>query len=56
MDDGCERIARRLEPVIIVATLLVVPVLIVEESDVGQPWATVAVVGNRTIWLGASRP
>jgi hypothetical protein len=40
MDARSDRIARRLEPVLIVATLLVVPVLLLQESDVGEPWRT----------------
>jgi voltage-gated potassium channel len=51
MDPRSERIARRFEPMIIVATLLVVPVLILEETDVGNAWATVAAVANWVIWL-----
>jgi hypothetical protein len=37
MDVRSERIARRFNPIIIVATLLVVPVLILEEADVARP-------------------
>jgi voltage-gated potassium channel len=51
VDARSERIARRFQPIIIVATLLVVPVLILEESDVPEPWPTIAAVGNWAIWL-----
>jgi voltage-gated potassium channel len=50
MDERSERIERRLEPVIIVATLLVVPVLILEGVEVDQPWPTIARVGDWVIW------
>jgi len=51
MDARSERIARAFEPIIIVATLLVVPVLILEESRVDPPWTTIATVANWAIWL-----
>src|SRR5688572_100976 len=51
MDARSERIAQRLEPFLIAATLLVVPVLIVQHSDVVEPWDTVAVVADWVIWL-----
>jgi voltage-gated potassium channel len=51
MDARSERIAKRFEPWLIVATLLVVPVLILQGSDVGEPWHTIAGVGDWVIWL-----
>jgi voltage-gated potassium channel len=51
MDARSDRIARRLEPYLIVATLLVVPVLVLQRSDVPEPWHTVAVVMDWLIWL-----
>jgi hypothetical protein len=42
---------RRFEIPIGVATLLVVPVLLLQGSDVGEPWRTVADVADRLIWL-----
>jgi voltage-gated potassium channel len=51
MDQRSERIARRFEAPVIVATLLVVPVLILEGTDVAEPWPTVALVGDWIIWL-----
>jgi voltage-gated potassium channel len=51
VDARSDRIAKRFEPWLIVATLLVVPVLILQGSDVGEPWRTVAVVGDWIIWL-----
>ncbi len=35
----------------LVAALLVIPVLIVEESGFGEPWASIATVFNWGIWL-----
>jgi voltage-gated potassium channel len=51
MDARSDRIARRLEPLLIVATLLVVPVLLLQGSDVGEPWETLVVVADWLIWL-----
>jgi voltage-gated potassium channel len=51
MDARSDRVARRLEPVLIAATLLVVPVLLLQGSDVGEPWRTAAVVADWLIWL-----
>ena len=51
MDARSERIARRIEPLLIAATLLVVPVLLLQGSDLGEPWNTVAAVANWLIWL-----
>lgn len=51
MDARSERIAKRFEPWLIVVTLLVVPVLILQGSDVGKPWRTIADVGDWVIWL-----
>lgn len=35
----------------LVAALLVIPVIAVEQSDVGEPWRTVAGVLNWIIWV-----
>jgi voltage-gated potassium channel len=51
MDERSERIARRLEPVVLVAALLVVPVIVLEESTTGEPWTTIAVALNWASWL-----
>jgi voltage-gated potassium channel len=50
MDARSERIQRRLEPLIIVATLLVVPVLVLEGVDVGEPWISIAHFFDWAIW------
>jgi voltage-gated potassium channel len=36
---------------LLVAALLTIPAIAIEQSDVGDPWDTVAVVLNWTIWL-----
>src|SRR3954452_25526896 len=51
MQERSERIARRFEAPVIIATLLVVPVLILEGTDVAEPWPTIALVGDWIIWL-----
>jgi len=45
------RVARRIEPILVVATLLVVPVLILEIAEVPAPWSTAALIGDWLIWL-----
>jgi voltage-gated potassium channel len=42
---------RRLEWPILVAALLVIPVIAIEQSDAGHPWDTVATVLNWATWL-----
>jgi voltage-gated potassium channel len=51
MDERSERIARRFEAPMLVAAVLVIPLLILEESDVGEPWTTVATILNWGTWL-----
>jgi voltage-gated potassium channel len=51
MDERSERIQKRFEWPMLVAALLVIPVIVVEESDYGQPWETIASVINWGIWL-----
>jgi hypothetical protein len=36
---------------VIIATLLVIPVLNLEGTDVDEPWATIALVGDWIIWI-----
>jgi voltage-gated potassium channel len=50
VDPRSERIAKRFEPWLILATLLVVPVLILQGANVDEPWRTVARVGDWVIW------
>lgn len=51
MEERSERIARRFDIPMLVAALLVVPVVAVEESSLGDPWQTFAAVLNWAIWL-----
>jgi voltage-gated potassium channel len=43
--------ARRFRWPVIVAALLVIPVIVLEEAEVREPWSTVATVANWLIWL-----
>jgi voltage-gated potassium channel len=51
MDPRSERAARAFEIPILVAALLVVPVIAVEQSSLGEPWTILAGVFNWLIWL-----
>jgi voltage-gated potassium channel len=51
MDERSERWERRFEIPVLVAAVLVIPVIGIEQSDVGEPWRNVAAVLNWLIWL-----
>jgi voltage-gated potassium channel len=51
MDERAQRIAHRFEVPMLVAAVLVIPLLIIEESNVGEPWSTVGTVLNWGTWL-----
>jgi voltage-gated potassium channel len=51
MDDRAARMERRFAWPVLIAALFVVPVIALEESPLGEPWDTIATVGNWTIWL-----
>lgn len=51
MDDRARRAARIFEIPVIVAALLTIPVIAIEQSSLGEPWDTIATVLNWTIWL-----
>jgi voltage-gated potassium channel len=51
VDERSRRIAKRFEWPVLIAALLVIPVIAIEESDVGQRWKTLAEVLNWAIWL-----
>lgn len=51
MDEHSERIARRFDIPMLVAALLVVPVIAIEESSLGDPWRLLATVLNWAIWI-----
>jgi hypothetical protein len=50
VDERAERWQRRFELPLLIAALLVIPLIAIEQSDVGEPWATVAVVLNWSTW------
>lgn len=51
MDERSRRVARRFETPILIAALLVIPVIVVEESKVGHTWKTVGAILNWAIWI-----
>jgi voltage-gated potassium channel len=51
MGERAERLERRLERPMLVAAALVIPALILEESNVGDSWKLVATILNWAIWL-----
>lgn len=50
-EDRATRAERRLELPVLAAALLVVPVIVIEESSFGEPWETIGVVLNWASWL-----
>lgn len=50
MDERAERARRLFEVPILIAALLVVPVIIIEEQATSPAWQSVAVLANWTIW------
>jgi hypothetical protein len=52
MDVQLQRWERRVEIRVLVAALLVVSVIAIEEAAVGDPWPVIAEVTNWLIWLG----
>lgn len=51
MNERARRIEHRMELPLLVAALLTIPAIAIEQSSVGEPWDTLAVVLNWTIWL-----
>ena len=51
MDERAERIKAVFEWPLIAAAILVIPTIALEQSDVEEPWDTVATVLNWTIWI-----
>lgn len=51
VDERSGRIERRLEPFVVVAALLVIPLIAIEESSLGEPWDSIAVGLNWGTWL-----
>jgi voltage-gated potassium channel len=50
-EERAQRIQDRLEWPVVVAALLTVPILVIQESDFGEPWETVATILNWVTWL-----
>lgn len=46
-----QRMQHRFEWPVVVAALLTIPILIIQESDFGEPWGTVSTVLNWGTWL-----
>lgn len=51
MDERARRWERRFEKPVLVAALLVLPVIAIEQSRLGEPWKTVAATLNWLIWI-----
>lgn len=51
MDERAKRIERAFAIPMLVAALLVIPVIAVEQSDAGDPWRGIAAVANWAIWI-----
>jgi len=51
MDDHSMQVAKRFEVPILVAALLVIPVIVIEESNVSGTWKTVGAILNWGIWI-----
>jgi voltage-gated potassium channel len=51
MDERSRRVARRFEVPVLVAALLVIPVIVIEESNVGDTWKTLGSILNWAIWI-----
>jgi voltage-gated potassium channel len=50
-DERSKRIERLFEWPIVIAAILVIPVIYIEQSEHGEPWTTLATVANWVIWL-----
>jgi voltage-gated potassium channel len=51
MDERSRSIAKRFEVPILLAALLVIPVIVIEESNVSDTWKTVGAILNWGIWI-----
>ena len=51
MDERTTQVAKRFEVPILVAALLVIPVIVIEESNVGDTWKTLGEILNWAIWI-----
>jgi voltage-gated potassium channel len=51
VNERSERIARLFAIPVLIAALLVIPAIVIEQSNAGDPWKTLAAVLNWLIWL-----
>jgi hypothetical protein len=51
VSERAEAMERRFHGPVIVATLLVIPVMVLQGLDPGQPWSTIGFIGDCAIWL-----
>jgi voltage-gated potassium channel len=51
MDERSRRIAARFEVPVLIAAILVIPVIVIEESHVSEGWKTFGEILNWTIWV-----
>jgi voltage-gated potassium channel len=51
MNARAQELERRLGPWLLVAALLTIPAIAIEESSVAQPWDTVGAILNWIVWL-----
>jgi voltage-gated potassium channel len=51
VDERSEKVERRLEPLLLVFALLTIPAIALEYSDAGEPWRTIGIALNWTIWI-----
>lgn len=51
MDERSERWAKRFELPLLIAAVLVIPMLMLDQADLGQPWDTVEAVLDWGTWL-----
>src|ERR671930_138601 len=50
MDERSERLARFLEVPLLIAALLTIPVIVIEQRHAAEPWKSAAEVTNWVIW------
>ncbi len=51
MDERSEAIQAKFEWPVIIAALLTIPLILIQESDLSQPWPTIGMVLNWVTWL-----
>jgi voltage-gated potassium channel len=51
MDERSSRVADWLRIPVLLAALAVIPVIVLQESNLGEPWKTVGAIGNWLVWV-----